>query len=144
MELYQLCATIIFALSHFDFFAIWHLRWSQSAFTENSTEHENDKISLTTKLVLTKLWQNTQVSDIRPISASCWVMADTQFVSDNPLTFDCELDLGRGNLNFVRDTPSHLALSFCKVWLNSLSRFFYTPVWKTLICKITENEKKGK
>ena len=41
-------------------------------------------------------------------------MADTGFVSDKPLTFDCDLDLGRENLNFVRDTPSHFALSFCE------------------------------
>ena len=37
-------------------------------------------------------------------------MADTRFVSDIPITFNCDLDLDRGNLNFVRDTPSHLAL----------------------------------
>ena len=51
-------------------------------------------------------------------------MADTRFVSDQPLTGDCDLDLGRGNLNFVRDTPSHFALFFNKVLLNSLYRFF--------------------
>ena len=42
-------------------------------------------------------------------------MADTRFVSDNPLTLDCDLDLSRGNLHFVRDTTSHFALSFCEV-----------------------------
>ena len=42
-------------------------------------------------------------------------MADTLFVSDKPLTFDCDLDLGRVNLNLGRDTPSHFALSFCEV-----------------------------
>ena len=42
-------------------------------------------------------------------------IADTQFVSGKPLTFDCDLDIGRGNLNYVRDTPSHFALSFCEV-----------------------------
>ena len=31
-------------------------------------------------------------------------MAATLFLKDKPLTFDCDLDLGRGNLNFVRDT----------------------------------------
>ena len=42
-------------------------------------------------------------------------MADTVFVIDKPLTFDCDLDLGRGNLSFVRDTPSRFSLSFCEV-----------------------------
>ena len=42
-------------------------------------------------------------------------MADIQFVSDKPLTLDWDLDLGRGNLNFVRDTPSYFALSLCEV-----------------------------
>ena len=51
-------------------------------------------------------------------------MADTQFVSDKPLTFDCDLDLGCGNLNFVRDTPFYFALPFCEVLLNSLYWFF--------------------
>ena len=37
---------------------------------------------------------------------------DTQFVSNKSLTFDCDLHLGRGNLNFVHDIPSHFALSF--------------------------------
>ena len=39
-------------------------------------------------------------------------MADTRFVSDKPLNFDCDLDLGRGNLNFVRNTPFNFVLSF--------------------------------
>ena len=43
------------------------------------------------------------------------VMADTRFVSVKPLTLDCDLDLGRGNINFVRDTPSYFALSFYKI-----------------------------
>ena len=47
-------------------------------------------------------------------------MADTQFVSDKLLTFDCGHDLGHGNLSFVRNTPSRFALSFCEVRLNSL------------------------
>ena len=46
-------------------------------------------------------------------------MADTRFVSDKPLTFDCDLDVGHGNLTFVRGTPSHFASSFCKVGINS-------------------------
>ena len=40
---------------------------------------------------------------------------DTRFVNNKPLTLDCDLDLGRGNLNFVCDTPSHFALSSCEV-----------------------------
>ena len=43
------------------------------------------------------------------------VMADTRFVCDKPMTFNCHHDLGRGNLNFVRDTSSYFALSFCEV-----------------------------
>ena len=43
------------------------------------------------------------------------VMADTRFVSDKPLTFNCDLDLGPGNLNFVHSTPLKFALSFCEV-----------------------------
>ena len=39
-------------------------------------------------------------------------MADTGFLRDKPLTFDCDFDLGRGNLNFVRDTPSHFCCTF--------------------------------
>ena len=31
-------------------------------------------------------------------------MADTRFVSDKHLIFDCDLDLGYGNLNVVPDT----------------------------------------
>ena len=50
------------------------------------------------------------------------VMADTRFVSDKRLTIDCDLELGRGNLNFVRDISSHFALSSCEVWLNSIYR----------------------
>ena len=41
-------------------------------------------------------------------------MADTRFVSEKPLTFDCDLEFGRGNLNFVRDTLSNFALCFCE------------------------------
>ena len=43
------------------------------------------------------------------------VMDDTRFVCDKPMTFDCDLDLVHGNLNFVHDTTSHVALSFCEV-----------------------------
>ena len=56
-------------------------------------------------------------------------MADTGFVYDKPLTFDYGLDPGRGNLNFVPDTSSYFALSFYKVWLNSLYCFF--ELWLT-------------
>ena len=57
-------------------------------------------------------------------------MADTRLVSDKPLTFDCDLDLGHGNLkfvcyilshfahgnlHFVHETSFHFALSFCEV-----------------------------
>ena len=41
-------------------------------------------------------------------------MTDTQFVSDKPITFNCDLDLDCGSLNFVGNT-SHLALPFCEV-----------------------------
>ena len=37
-------------------------------------------------------------------------MADKRFVSDKPMTFNCDLELDRGNLNFVHDTPYHFAL----------------------------------
>ena len=40
---------------------------------------------------------------------------DTQFVSNKSLTFDCDLDFDCGNQNFVRDIPSHFALSLCEV-----------------------------
>ena len=40
---------------------------------------------------------------------------DTRFVSDKPLTFDSDLDFGRGILNSVRDTPFYFALPFCGV-----------------------------
>ena len=42
-------------------------------------------------------------------------MADTQFVSIKPLTFDSDLDLGGGNLSFERDTAPPFALSICEV-----------------------------
>ena len=37
-------------------------------------------------------------------------MADKGFVRNKPLTFDFEIDLDSGNLNFVHDTPSHFAI----------------------------------
>ena len=43
------------------------------------------------------------------------VTAVTVIVSVKHLTFDCDLDLGSGTLNFVGDTPSHYAISFCEV-----------------------------
>ena len=49
------------------------------------------------------------------------IIADTVFVSDKPMTLNC--DLGHGNLNFVCDTPSHFGLPFCDVSLNSLYPF---------------------
>ena len=51
-------------------------------------------------------------------------MADTQLVKDKPMTFNCALDTGHGNLNFVCDTPSHFVLPFCEVWLNFLYQFW--------------------
>ena len=42
-------------------------------------------------------------------------MADTRFASDKPFTLDCDLDLGRGNLKYVRNIPSNFVLSFYKV-----------------------------
>ena len=49
-------------------------------------------------------------------------MAVTRLVNDKPLTFNGDLDLGRGNLNFVRDTPSQFALPLCE----NLMKF---PLW---------------
>ena len=42
-------------------------------------------------------------------------MADIRFVSDKQLTFHCDLDLGRANLDFVHNIVSHFALSFYEV-----------------------------
>ena len=42
-------------------------------------------------------------------------MADTQFASDIPMTFHCDLVFDRGNLNVVPDIPSYFALPFCEV-----------------------------
>ena len=50
-------------------------------------------------------------------------MADTPFVSDKPMTFSCDLDLGRGNINFVHDTHYHFALPFCEDCINSVCQF---------------------
>ena len=38
------------------------------------------------------------------------VMTDTQFVSDKPMTFSCDLDLGRGNLIFLILCIVHLLI----------------------------------
>ena len=62
-------------------------RWSPSAFTKSSTKRENDNISITTKWILIRLWQNTQVSYIRPIWASCHDMAKGHILL--PLSFVC-------------------------------------------------------
>ena len=40
-------------------------------------------------------------------------MADSWFIGDKPLTLNCDLDLEYGNINFMRDTLSHFALSLC-------------------------------
>ena len=40
---------------------------------------------------------------------------EKQSVSNKSLTFDCDLDLGCENLNFVSDTPFYFALSFFEV-----------------------------
>ena len=42
---------------------------------------------------------------------------------DMKLRPDCDLDLGRRNLNLVPNTPSHYVLFFCKVSLNLLQMF---------------------
>ena len=41
-------------------------------------------------------------------------MADTRFVSQKSMIFNCDLDLGRGNLNFVYDIFFYFALSSVK------------------------------
>ena len=43
------------------------------------------------------------------------VMADTRIVNDQPLIFNCDLDLDHGKLNFVHNTPSYFVLSFYEV-----------------------------
>ena len=50
-------------------------------------------------------------------------MADKRFVNDQPLSFDYDLDLGHGKLNFVYDTPSRFAVSVFEVKLNSFYWF---------------------
>ena len=39
---------------------------------------------------------------------------DTQFISDKSLSFDCDLDLGRGNINSARDTLLYLSVKLIK------------------------------
>ena len=51
------------------------------------------------------------------------IMADKRFVSDKPMTFNCDLDLGSRNLNFVCNIPSYFAKPFYEAWLNSLHWF---------------------
>ena len=45
---------------------------------------------------------------------------------------DCDLDLGRRNLNHVQDTPSHYALSFCEVPSNLLQKFMSSTILGTI------------
>ena len=72
MELYQLCVTIIFALGRFDFFCSLALQDGPGLPVLTVAQNmKNDNVSVTTKWILTKLCQNTQVRDIRPIWASC-------------------------------------------------------------------------
>ena len=42
---------------------------------------------------------------------------------DFDLLPDCDLALGRRNINHVRDTSSHYSLSFCEVSSNLLKKF---------------------
>ena len=51
-------------------------------------------------------------------------MTGTAFVSDKHFTFDCDLDLGHGNLNFVRDTPFSFCFSFLCHWMKFLLSYF--------------------
>ena len=39
-------------------------------------------------------------------------MAESRFVGDKSLTFNCDLNLGHGNLNSVCGIPSHFVLTF--------------------------------
>ena len=43
-----------------------------------------------------------------------------------------DLDLGRRNLNHVRDTPSHYALPFCEVSSNLLQQFMSSTILDTI------------
>ena len=47
------------------------------------------------------------------------------------LWLNCDLELGRRNLNHVRDTLSHYALSFCEVSSNLLQKFM-SYRWDTI------------
>ena len=53
----------------------------------------------------------TQVSGSGPLGP----LVELFLRQDFDLRPDCDLDLGHRNLNHVRDTPSHYALSFCEV-----------------------------
>ena len=46
---------------------------------------------------------------------ACGALVELLLRQDFDLRPDCDLDLGHRNLNHVRDTPSHYALSFCEV-----------------------------
>ena len=51
---------------------------------------------------------------------------------DFDLLPDCDLDLGRRNLNQVRYTHSHYALSFCEVVSNLLQEFMSSTILDTI------------
>ena len=64
-------------------------------------------------LPFSKIWSN--------LLSPFWVIVDTWFVRDEPITYDPDHD--RQNLNFVLDTPSHYALPLCEIWLGSQQLF---------------------
>ena len=49
---------------------------------------------------------------LRSFVKFAFVVLELLLGQDFDLWPDCDLDLGRRNLNHVRDTPSHYALSF--------------------------------
>ena len=55
---------------------------------------------------------------------------------------DCDLDLGRRNLNHVHDTPPHYALSFCEVSSNLLL-YFMRYRWDTICYGRTDGRTDG-
>ena len=67
-------------------------------------------------LPFSEIWLN--------LLSSFWVIVETWFIRDERKTYDCDLDLGCGNLSFVLTTPSHYTLLLCDLWLNSLSLFW--------------------
>ena len=48
---------------------------------------------------------------------------ETLFVRNECITYDYDIDLGHGNVNFVLDTPFHYALLLFNILLNSLQLF---------------------